>query len=186
MKNFQKNFQQAEISVFIKKPYFDGNSFTRACFWPPATQQPSLLRSHGCIQIPPAPGSISEKTWLVQPLHPCTTRSWECPLLTCFYHKFLHVGAIILLKLQKSLWEKNQQWIICRFFFLPPSSPTTPVLKIRHRNNSQQQFRQVCACIWYKQTKICAFCFIELTSIWQNLNHKTEILWLINTSGDEK
>lgn len=86
----------------------------------------------------------------------------------------------------KKVFEKKQQWIICRFFFLPPSSPTNPVLKIRHRNNSQQQFWQVCACIWYKQTKICAFCFIELTSIWQNLNHKTEILWLINTSGDEK
>lgn len=111
----------------------------------------------------------------------------ESPLLTCFYHKFLQVGAIILVKLQKkSLRKKKREMIICRFSFLPPSSPATPVLKFRHGNNTQQCFRQACACIWYKQTKICAFCFIELTSIWQNLNHKTEILWLINTSGDEK
>lgn len=77
----------------------------------------------------------SQRRRLVQPLHPCMAQSWECPLLTCFYHKFLHVGAIILVKLQKSLWEKTA--VDNLQVFLPPSLiPYKPCFK----NQTQEQF----------------------------------------------
>lgn len=141
---------------------------------------------------PPLPWVMATSGFLLLQGPPRRRQGWCKPFIPA-----LHKAASILFwllfiinsynhpyQITKKSLRKKQRWIICRFCFFPPSRPSSfnPCFK----NQTQQRFRQVCACIWYKQTKICAFCFIALTPIRQNLSHKTEILWLINTSGDEK